>query len=363
MLLVASRRWLSDSLFCRAHRKLLMEAPKPAAAASPQPPVYQYTPFADSQSIRILTLFAASSQDEPLRGSLSTEAIGPDKPSADFEAVSYVWGSRARTETLHCDDGCALPITRSIHDALRRLRRPDASRRLWADQVCINQRDVGERSQQVDLMNLIYRNATQVLVWLGPDDDGVARDAFAMIEHLQGVFADDEAHKDFKRAHSENLHQQDAAPWRPLAKMAMLPWVCPALHPCSEALLTAPVSSYLDCPGDWHQNTRHAILGRRKDRMGRALRSGGSAQPAVSSSTIAFLHWHTQHSLSVPEIRGAGRGHCRPVSSEGQFCIRAASRTAHACRGPTRSHLCISGAFFSPNESHNASPPGNGRQL
>jgi hypothetical protein len=38
----------------------------------------------------------------------------------------------------------------------------------WADSICINQKDVHERSRQVRLMNTIYRSAEIVAIWLGP---------------------------------------------------------------------------------------------------------------------------------------------------------------------------------------------------
>jgi hypothetical protein len=38
-------------------------------------------------------------------------------------------------------------------------------------QVCINQKDTQEKSQQVGIMKDIYENATSVLVWLGPSSD------------------------------------------------------------------------------------------------------------------------------------------------------------------------------------------------
>ncbi|KAJ3481831.1 hypothetical protein NLG97_g7721 [Lecanicillium saksenae] len=98
------------------------------------------------------------------------------------------------------------------------------TRRLWADQVCINQDDIEERGQQVDLMNNVYRSARRVLVWLGHDKEDKALDAVKMVEHLQEVFADEESHAKFRQEHSENLHQQDIARWKPFAKLAMLPW-------------------------------------------------------------------------------------------------------------------------------------------
>ncbi|OAA52881.1 HET domain protein [Cordyceps fumosorosea ARSEF 2679] len=202
--------------------------------------LYEYEPFADARTIRVLTLHPARSPEEPLSGDLSMEPLeeaaamaavdeAAEQSETDgdggFEAVSYVWGSRKRTHELRCGEHRVLLITESIADALRRLRRADdRPRRLWADQVCINQGDVVERSQQVNLMNSVYRSARRVLVWLGRDEEGKARDAIAMVQRLQAVFADEQAHEEFRKAHSENLHQQDAVPWRPFAKLAMLPW-------------------------------------------------------------------------------------------------------------------------------------------
>ncbi|EGX89000.1 HET domain protein [Cordyceps militaris CM01] len=188
--------------------------------------LYEYEPFRDARSIRILTLHPARSREESLRGDLSTELLedAAEASAIDFEAVSYVWGSRKRLQELRCGDDRVLPITESICDALRRVRLEDRPRRLWADQVCINQDDIEERSQQVNLMNSVYRSARRVLVWLGRDDESKAQDAVKMVEDLQKVFSDEEAHDEFRKAHSENLHLQDVALWKPFAKLAILPW-------------------------------------------------------------------------------------------------------------------------------------------
>lgn len=199
---------------------------------------YRYESFRNARTIRILTLHPAAGREEPLSGELSHETLDESGPATDFDAISYVWGRRNRVRELRLADDLVLPVTQSIHDALQRLRLQDRPRRLWADQVCINQDDIEERSQQVDLMNLVYRNAQQVLVWLGHDHAGVAHDAMSMVTRLHGVFADGEAHKQFRKDHSHNLHQQAVAPWRPLGKLALLPWVNISCSVLSQALLT-----------------------------------------------------------------------------------------------------------------------------
>jgi hypothetical protein len=42
---------------------------------------------------------------------------------------------------------------------------------IWIDALRINQQNLTERTQQVSLMTRIYRQAKQVLVWLGREDD------------------------------------------------------------------------------------------------------------------------------------------------------------------------------------------------
>jgi hypothetical protein len=54
---------------------------------------------------------------------------------------------------------------------------------IWIDAVCIAQNDADEKSWQVGQMGDVYRQATQVLIWLGPssDDSDSAMDAIALI--------------------------------------------------------------------------------------------------------------------------------------------------------------------------------------
>lgn len=55
----------------------------------------------------------------------------------------------------------------NLWDALVQLRRPDASVRIWANALCINQDDLDERSRHVHSMGQIYAGAEEVLIWLG----------------------------------------------------------------------------------------------------------------------------------------------------------------------------------------------------
>ncbi|EGR48126.1 uncharacterized protein TRIREDRAFT_63093 [Trichoderma reesei QM6a] len=249
----------------------------------PQDQRYVYNPIAGTKSVRFLILQPGSGSD-PLVGSLQLGSLDPANAAelAPYEAISYVWGTSDRLFTLLCD-GAVLPLTQSIRDALVRVRLPDRARRLWADQICINQDDVAERSQQVKLMNAVYKNASKVLVWLGRDVDGVAADAVRMVHHLDGVFRDEEAHEAFKIAHEEHLAMQSAERWVPLAKLTKLPWFH-RIWIVQEIGTTAPATLYWgDTEMDW--DTLSFVAGILNERY-HHLRT----RFFIGTSNIRYLH-------------------------------------------------------------------------
>ena len=87
-----------------------------------------------------------------------------------FEALSYVWGDPEERAVFQCD-GKHFSSTASLHRALVRIRPSDKPRAVWADAVCINQEDLDERAHQVTLMDRIYTQAQQVIVWLGNENE------------------------------------------------------------------------------------------------------------------------------------------------------------------------------------------------
>ncbi|KAH6864728.1 heterokaryon incompatibility protein-domain-containing protein [Alternaria rosae] len=91
----------------------------------------------------------------------------------EYEALSYAWGT-AISPRKALVDKIDLRITKSLDQGLRHLRFNDRPRMLWIDALCINQRDIQERSLQVKHMAMIYRSAKHVLIWLGewPNSEG-----------------------------------------------------------------------------------------------------------------------------------------------------------------------------------------------
>lgn len=92
-----------------------------------------------------------------------------------YEALSYAWGLTSNQKAILVDnaagDANTILVTENLEIALRHLRRPAESRTLWIDAVCIDQNNIEERNQQVSMMGNVYARASQVLVWLGPEEN------------------------------------------------------------------------------------------------------------------------------------------------------------------------------------------------
>ena len=94
-----------------------------------------------------------------------------------YEALSYCWGiikpDRESLTILNYGNH-KFKITDSLAEAFRRFRLKDRSRFIWADFLCINQKDGKEKGRQVGMMTDIYAQASGVLAWVGtsrPEDD------------------------------------------------------------------------------------------------------------------------------------------------------------------------------------------------
>ena len=144
-----------------------------------EPKLYSYRPLETPRAIRILELHPGSDH-QALVGRLTHFDLGSlDLPH--YKALSYVWGKPIYERLLSTSNGDLL-LTRSLEEALKRVRSPKHIRYIWADGVCINQEDLKERGHQVKLMGSIYRSASTVTVWLGPDPNNHAKETFHFIQ-------------------------------------------------------------------------------------------------------------------------------------------------------------------------------------
>lgn len=177
-----------------------------------------YKPLTSPTTIRVLHVHPAPEAD-PLTCSL--EHCDLDR-NPEYEAVSYVWGDSDLSCSVTCDYKIT-PVTRSLHEALLRVRLLDRRRTVWIDGLCINQTNNVEKSHQVQLMQRVFRNAHRVLVWLGPDLYGQAREAFDICIRLgQQDMDPEELNTTFREMVMEmnQLRQK----WSSFHALAQRPW-------------------------------------------------------------------------------------------------------------------------------------------
>ncbi|KAK1534924.1 HET domain-containing protein [Colletotrichum costaricense] len=123
---------------------------------------FQYEPLdLGLRSFRLLILYPGGGE---IRCDIFQASLEPDE-IIPYEALSYAWGCTDLVESISAS-GKRLPITRNLFSALTHLRTEEA-RILWVDALCIDQSNLAERGHQVGHMAGIYRQAEQVLVWLG----------------------------------------------------------------------------------------------------------------------------------------------------------------------------------------------------
>lgn len=134
------------------------------------------------QEIRLTRMLPALDLDDPIHVELFTVSL-LDEPH--YEAISYAWGNCNDTVDISLQvarptssDGLRVfkvPITASLWRALRRLRLKEQPRTLWADALCIDQKNIEEKNKQVPMMGEIYGAADRVNVWLGEDESPLTK--------------------------------------------------------------------------------------------------------------------------------------------------------------------------------------------
>ncbi|KAJ8122739.1 hypothetical protein ONZ43_g1137 [Nemania bipapillata] len=132
---------------------------------------YVYEPLSQDYHTRVLELYPALDKSAPLCGKFRYVNLEVDP---FYDAISYTWGAPDFTEKITIDENFHLRITPNLHHALTRYRHVTETRSIWADAICINQKDEEDKRRQVPLMTEIYRSASSVLVWLGKYPKGEA---------------------------------------------------------------------------------------------------------------------------------------------------------------------------------------------
>ena len=130
-------------------------------------PSYIYKPLSSPEHTRLVKFQPVWRGDDRIRFTLEEVPIAKCPP---YVAISYTWGGQIPSVPVTCDDLHML-ITENAFLALKRLRPrlggPRKPSHYWIDAICINQDDIVEKSNQVQRMVGIYKNAQCVAVWLG----------------------------------------------------------------------------------------------------------------------------------------------------------------------------------------------------
>ena len=135
--------------------------------------LYGYSPIDKGASeIRLMTLLPGAF-GEKIRMTIGKIVLSKSlKPV--YEALSYTWGSATDLDYVYVQENereKALAITQNLAEALWYLRYEDRPRVLWIDAICVDQNNTAERGHQVLRMADIYRQASRVIIWLGPERD------------------------------------------------------------------------------------------------------------------------------------------------------------------------------------------------
>ena len=127
--------------------------------------IYDLLPRLKDHEIRLLRVMTGNIG---LMCSIEHVRITDKDAYQKYTAVSYTWGSEIRDRYIYWG-WRAIPITESCLEALKACHRVGGfqANYCWIDQLCIDQSNPAEKSQQVQMMGEIYSMADKVLVWLG----------------------------------------------------------------------------------------------------------------------------------------------------------------------------------------------------
>jgi hypothetical protein len=98
-----------------------------------------------------------------------------------YEALPYAWGDATIRANITCNEKPVL-VALNLFDAFKRLRVLCEPQFVWADTICIDQRNALEKTCQILLMVKIYSPARSVIVWVGDCRLVQAKEALMLVE-------------------------------------------------------------------------------------------------------------------------------------------------------------------------------------
>ncbi|KAH6644875.1 heterokaryon incompatibility protein-domain-containing protein, partial [Boeremia exigua] len=116
-------------------------------------------------SIRLVRIRHDRSQDGRICCDMRTAKV-----YEEYTCLSYVWGDAKHDAGIEINGRVFKDVQKNLWDFLdATITRKNNPRWLWIDALCINQSDEKEKNDQVQRMGDIFRNAREVVSWLGND--------------------------------------------------------------------------------------------------------------------------------------------------------------------------------------------------
>lgn len=131
------------------------------------PFVFDPLPQGSGHIIRVLKLEPGAGE-QPMCGSLHVVDL-EDSNRQNYDALSYVWGNDDPSQQRSLG-GRVLMVRPNLYNFLLRLRGKKSVRCFWTDAICIDQANSAEKSQQVSIMDRVYKQSSVTRVWLGEPD-------------------------------------------------------------------------------------------------------------------------------------------------------------------------------------------------
>ena len=197
---------------------------------------YKYKPLMHANEIRVLRL-------HPWDNRLTTEE-GLVMPRCElvhttlnkdtvYATISYAWGKLDEYSPVWINETDCLTVTHSLFGVLCTLS-CDKTLDYWVDQICIDQYNLSERSQQVTRIGEIFDNSTTTFVWLGPADessgvafqliDELARGNVSLVEAFDMQLSSDQSSiKDFLQSRGITSTPEDVR-WNTIQELSEKSW-------------------------------------------------------------------------------------------------------------------------------------------
>jgi hypothetical protein len=124
------------------------------------PEIFHYQPLRAEKEMRLLGIVSTGEFEDEYK--LIIARLDQRDQLPPYTALSYHWGESNETATI-CADNQPFYISQNLADALQSITDKvfEISRYLWVDQICINQKDQVEQSEQVRNMHDIAANCAK----------------------------------------------------------------------------------------------------------------------------------------------------------------------------------------------------------